>query len=154
MFGDVLPIMVVLFWASTKFMVGYGFVFYYNFSFINSILLTVSGGMLGVLIFSFIYSFFSIWKQRVFPSKTPKKFTINRKKRMLVKIKNSYGLAGIAFLTPVFLTVPVGTMVANAFYKNKSKVFSYMFFAFTFWSVLFASTYHYLGLDFNQMLPF
>ncbi|MFK7903908.1 MAG: hypothetical protein AB8B69_02225 [Chitinophagales bacterium] len=135
-------------------MVAYGFVFYYDFSFLLSILITVSGGMLGVWMFSVLHKYFSEWKAKHFPSKKKKAFTINRRKRIIVRIKNSYGLAGIAFLTPVFLTVPVGTIVANAFYKNKAKVYSYMFIAFSFWSLLFAGTYHYLGMDFNQMLPF
>lgn len=154
MFSDLLPIVVVLFWASTKFMVAYGFVFYYNFPFFNSIFITVIGGMLGVWIFSVLYQSATAFWQKAFPPKQPKKFTINRKKRLLVRIKNSYGLAGIAFLTPVFLTVPVGTMLANAFYKSKVKVYSYMFAAFSFWSVLFASIYHYLGINFNELMPF
>ncbi|MEZ4885464.1 MAG: hypothetical protein R3E32_12100 [Chitinophagales bacterium] len=155
MFGDVIPIVIVLLWSSTKFVIAYCFVFYYNFPFLTSILLTISGGMIGVWMFSVLYKTFSTWRQRTFPPKNKKKaFTMNRKNRLLVRIKNSYGLAGIAFLTPVFLTVPVGTMVANAFYKNTSKVYAYMFVAFSFWSVLFAGTYHYLGIDFSQLLPF
>ncbi len=154
MFADIIPIAIVIFWASTKFMVAYCFVFYYNFPFLNSVLITISGGMLGVWGFSVLYKYAVIWWQKFFPTKHPKTFTINRKKRLLVRIKNSYGLAGIAFLTPVFLTVPVGTIVANAFYKSRPQVYAYMFVAFTFWSILFAGTYHYLGMDFSQLLPF
>ena len=135
-------------------MVAYCFVFYYNFPFLNSVLITISGGMLGVWMFSVLHKYGTIWWQKAFPSRKKKVFTINKKKRLLVKIKNGYGLAGIAFLTPVFLTVPVGTMVANAFYKSKRKVYTYMFVAFSFWSVLFAGTYHYLGIDFSQLMPF
>lgn len=154
MFADIIPIAIVIFWASTKFMVAYCFVFYYNFPFLNSVLITISGGMLGVWIFSVLYKYMTVAWQKIFPSKTPTKFTINKKKRLMVRIKNSYGLAGIAFLTPVFLTVPVGTMVANAFYKSKRQVYTYMLAAFSFWSILFAGTYHYFGLDFSQLLPF
>ncbi len=151
-----------------KFVAGPPFAYYddrYDFTFFETVLFCVIGGMLGVGVFTF----FSIEIQFLFlglnvngrklsvshkflvsllPLKKIWKSIMNllmrmkRKKFFLPSLGNSlefgkkYGLIGVAFLTPVIISIPIGTIIANTFEENKKKIFLYMFFSILFWSCL------------------
>ena len=59
---------------------------------------------------------------------------------MAIKTVRKYGLFGIAFLTPIFFSIPIGTFIALRFFPNKKKtlpvlaasVFGWSFVAFCF----------------------
>jgi len=138
----------IILWASTKFLFAVGFTFAADFSVWLSLILLILGGMLGVLIFSYAGQLLDKLSQKLFPKKEDK-LKINKFRRFIVKFRRGYGLAGIAFLTPVILTVPVGTIVANKMVKDKKKLFTYMFIAFTFWAGLFCGLDHLLGINLN-----
>jgi hypothetical protein len=73
---------------------------------------------------------------------TPKIFS--KRSRSFVRIWRKYGLIGVAFLTPVLFSIPIGTIIANAFENNKQKIFLYMFLSIAFWSVTFLSVFELL----------
>lgn len=64
------------------------------------------------------------------------KKVFSKRNRRAIKIWNSYGLMGIAFLTPVILSIPIGTIIANNMVHNKKKIFLYMFVSIVFWSLM------------------
>ncbi len=137
----------------------------YNFSFIETVSYCVIGGMLGVFIFTFFSrQLFKFWhylklkiqsafkKKEVFSepvadveanleihyeyvsASAPKK-VFTKRNRKLVRIWRKYGLFGIALLTPVFLSIPIGTVIANSLVDNRKKIIIYMFFSVLFWSL-------------------
>jgi hypothetical protein len=55
--------------------------------------------------------------------------------RKIVKVWRKYGLVGIAFVTPVILSIPIGTLIANSLVNSRRKVILYMFFSILFWSL-------------------
>ena len=57
-----------------------------------------------------------------------------------------YGLAGIAFLTPLILTPIGGTLLAISIVNSKPKVIAYMLSSAVFWSVVMTLAV-YLGID-------
>lgn len=155
----------------------------YNLSFIETVIYCVIGGMLGVIAFTFIsreISLFWHWIKRntkkLFKKKEffsepvadvpgnlevhydylrknekPKLFT--KRNRRIVRIWNKYGLFGIAAITPVILSIPIGTLVANSFENNKRKILIYMFFSVLFWSVAFTSVLEIFQVDsFSDLL--
>jgi len=133
--------------ASTKYVVALAFIFGYNFSFWESLALAMGGGMLGIFIFSYCADALKQVWQYFFPKKGKGEvLKINSMLRFIVRVRQKYGLAGIAFLTPLVLTVPVGAIVANMFYKNKLQVFAYMFVAFAFWSLLLCGLNYFMGI--------
>jgi hypothetical protein len=69
----------------------------------------------------------------------PKIFT--KRNRRIITIWKKYGLFGIAFLTPVIISIPIGTIIATRLVNNKKKVFIYMFVSISFWSVLMVSSF-------------
>lgn len=113
--------------------------------------------MLGIAVFSYLGNGLQSIRAKLFPARAPKKIFTSRN-RLIVKIRRSYGLAGIAFLTPLVLTVPVGAILANSMYKNKLQIYVYMLASFFFWAMLLCGLYYGLGIDLNtaihSLLPF
>ena len=75
---------------------------------------------------------------------TAKKVYSKRTQRVM-KFWKRYGLAGIAFLTPVLISIPIGTIILNNMIHDRKKIFLYMFVSILFWSLLlnlFFEIYH------------
>lgn len=156
MFADILMVLLVLVLAGSKYVIALVLIFTADYTFWESIAMAIGGGMLGIFIFTYFGDVLKkVWRY-YFPQKTlvvSATQTVSFKERLLTKINNGYGLAGIAFLTPIILTVPVGAIVANSIYKNKTQIFAYMFVAFVFWSFLLCGLYYLLGFDITTLLP-
>jgi hypothetical protein len=71
------------------------------------------------------------------PSVPPKRFT--KRSRMLVKIINSYGLPGIALITPTIISIPVGSILAGRLFHNHKRVFLFLSASVVLWSALLSS---------------
>ena len=69
------------------------------------------------------------------------KIIFTRRNRRIVKIWRRWGLLGLALLTPVTISIPVGTFIATRLVPNRKKVFLYMFLSVLFWSVLLSSLF-------------
>jgi len=66
----------------------------------------------------------------------PPKKIFSRRSRRMVKIWRQYGLMGLAALTPVIFSIPLGTFFMVRLEKNKNKIFLYMFVSITCWSLI------------------
>ncbi|MFN8396770.1 MAG: hypothetical protein U0176_19245 [Bacteroidia bacterium] len=107
----------------------------YGFSYWEVAIYTAIGGIIGVGFFLLLASSFQHTLRKWFPRKKKKK-VFSRKNRFIVRVKKSFGLAGIAFLTPWFLSVPIGTFISFGIYKNRKKVFLYQSASIILWSFL------------------
>jgi uncharacterized membrane protein len=93
----------------------------------------ISGAALAAVIFYFSSEYFMIraHKKRKaafqesirlgIPLKAKKKFT--RFNKLIVKLKRSLGIYGIAFYAPLFLSVPLGSIVTAKFYGKEKRTF-------------------------------
>lgn len=111
----------------------------FGFSYLEIAGYTSIGGIIGVL--GFIY--FSGVLQKLF-SRIPgirkkKKRIFTRKNRIIVRVKQNFGLLGIAFITPWLLTIPLGTIISCGIYPNRRRVFIYQSASVIFWSFLSAA---------------
>jgi len=107
-----------------------------GFGMLEVILYTAIGGIAGVFFFMYFASSAKkayLWylKKR---GKTPRKFT--KTNRFIVRIKQRFGLYGLAFITPPLISVPVGAIIAATVYKNKTRAFAFLVGGVLFWSVL------------------
>jgi hypothetical protein len=68
---------------------------------------------------------------------TGKKFT--RKNKLIVRVKRRFGLIGIAFLTPLLLSIPIGCFLSVRYFKVKHKILIHMYVSVIFWSVSISS---------------
>lgn len=167
--NELWKIIQVILLSSVKFVAGPPFAYYndkYDFTFFETVLYCVVGGMLGVMIFSYLSK--PIFKaehwlflkfKKLFGKKEPftqpvadvdapleihyeyvdkearRRKIFTKRNRSIVKIWKKYGLAGIAIVTPVILSIPIGTIIANSLENNKKKILFYMFLSILFWTI-------------------
>ena len=134
---SVIDLIIVVAWSSTKYLFGVSYALIKDFNFLLAILCTVGGGFAGVIVYLYCWDGLMWIKHRLFPRKTDAKVKFSKFKRWLVRFIHQYGLFGIAFLTPVLLSVPVGTLLSASIEHNKWKIKRYMLISFINWSVLF-----------------
>ena len=102
-------------------------------SFIETYIVCVAGALLSAAIFFFSSEFFLIraHKKRKelilksletgIPLKQKKKFTKTNK--LIVRIKHKLGIIGVAFYAPLFLSIPIGTIITAKFYGKEKRTF-------------------------------
>jgi hypothetical protein len=111
---------------STTVMAGYGFW--------STVFITSSGGLTGFYLFFKFGEVLQKGFQRFVRTKSKKKFS--KKNKMIVKLKRNYGLWGLAFFTPCLLGIPLGALLASAYYQ-KQKGALWIFFGFiVLWSFI------------------
>lgn len=117
----------------------------YGFSFFQAVVVTCIGGFSGVLLFVTISDMlikkYRETKHKKEEHKQPekKKKIFSRKNRLIIQVKQRFGLVGIATLTPLLFSIPVGCFLAVRYFKNKQRVIIYMFVSILFWSVSISS---------------
>ena len=130
----IIEIVVLLLLSSVKFALAVGYMlFNKGFGYWETVMILMCGGTIGV----FSFYFFGEWimhKWKAFRNskKTPKKFT--KTNRLVVKIRRKYGLIGLALITPVLLSIPVGCIIAARYYRFSYKVILYLIGSVVFWS--------------------
>jgi polyferredoxin len=103
-------------------------------SWFETAICSVVGMMLMVCLVIFLSDFFQEISIKLFPRKEkPKKFT--KITRFGIKIRQKFGLIGIAFLTPIFFTPPVGAILATAFRYPKFAILLQMLLSAVVWGI-------------------
>ena len=160
--GDPLKILLYILLSSVKFAAGPPFAYYsntYDFTYLEIILYSITGGMFGVFVFTFFSSKilelwqWIIWRMKktvrrkgVFSEPSPdiefkgvirytmageniRKKVFTKKNRRIVKLWKKYGEFGVAFLTPIILSIPLGTFIATRYRTvSNKKCIPYSFF--------------------------
>lgn len=130
----------------------------FKFSFVETILWTNIGGIMGIYFFAFLSEKLIAWWNRTFrkkarenksPGKEKKIFT--KKNRRIIRIKQQYGLIGIALSTPFLLSIPVGVFLVVRYYRSSKIKFACLVGSNIFWSVIYTLFYTFWdGLLFKQ----
>ena len=141
----------VLLASMFKFMVGVFLSIGYEFPFWVGVPATVAGAMLGVFVYIFFGEIIRGLLIRFMKRKHPFQNMPVRRRRMIVKVKKRFGLPGIAFLTPMVLTVPIGSIVAVALGYRWYKILLAMLISFSTWSLLVFTIYDLTGLDLRDI---
>lgn len=123
----------------------------FDFNFWKVIIVTCSGGIIGTIIFTYVSEALMKWwhkaKMQYFRNhRHPKVFT--KGNRRIIRIKKRFGIWGIALISPIGLSIPVGTFIAERFYKDKKKVIFVFSIAVIFWN----TAIYFLLLFFHDSL--
>jgi len=110
----------------------------FDFNFLKVVGITCSGGITGAVLFTNISAVLMRWwhnaKMQYFRShEHPKVFT--KTNRRIITIKKRFGLWGVAFCAPIFLSIPAGAFIAERFYKDKKKVIFALSVMVLFWNI-------------------
>jgi hypothetical protein len=141
-----LEIILTILFSSFKFAATFPLVvLQFKFSFLETILWTNVGGIAGVYFFAFLSEKLLVWWKRFFrrsirkkpndPLQVKKIFT--KRNRTIVRIKQRYGLIGIAFTTPLLLSIPVGVFLVVRYYHSSKTKFLYLIGSNLVWSVIY-----------------
>jgi hypothetical protein len=152
-----LKILIVFLVSSIKFLFAPALSFSMGLNFIQTWLSTTAGGIVGVIFFFFlskwvlmlysryffyyfhllrtkIYRFLNLTLPKIIPAR---RFT--RRNRMIIKIVNKFGMFGIVILTPVLLSIPLGTFIATRYYSANRFLLVYLSASVLFWSLFMSS---------------
>lgn len=114
-----------------------------GFSFFETVTVTCIGGFTGVTIFVLlserIVARLTLRREQRSREGRPHGRRFTRKNKIIVRAKVRFGLPGIAFLTPLLLSIPIGCFLAVRYFKHKQKILIYMYCAIIFWSVAVSS---------------
>jgi hypothetical protein len=101
----------------------------YKSNYLMALISSCTGAVFGTIVFTYLFAGILKWwdrlKEGMFSSKHPKKI-FTKFNRRVIRIKHRFGLTGIAILTPIFLSIPIGAFLAERFYKDKRKVIIYL----------------------------
>ncbi len=114
-------------------------------SYMETVLFTVAGMMTSVIVFSFIGRAASRWYSNYRREK--KKPVFGSKSRRIVRIWSSFGVIGVAFLTPLLLTPVFGTIVAAVFGVPRRSIILHMLWSAVLWSFLLT----YMVFEFQEV---
>ncbi len=145
MVEEILKAIPVFLSSALKFILGplegYGL----KLHFLTTVTATISGMMVSVVAFTF----FGEWLRNVllkrFFHKKNKDPDPNKKSNWFSWVIAKYGLGGVAFLTPVFLTPIGGTILAVSLTNSKKKILLFMLISAVFWAFVFTGIVYLLG---------
>lgn len=132
MFSEILKYVSVYLLGMTKFMVGPPIGVAIGMPTVWTIVFSVLGMMTSVLIFSLIGEHTGYPRITRLINYVKDKRGINKHFMYLWK---KFGVIGVTFLTPVFFTPIIGTILVTAMGSPRGKVLIYMFFSAIFWSI-------------------
>ncbi|PTN07375.1 hypothetical protein [Mangrovibacterium marinum] len=71
----------------------------------------------------------------------PARQKINKKARLIAKLKKKYGFWGIIIMTPSLLSIPIGAFLLKKYYSRKKHIVTYMTLSILGWALLFSSIF-------------
>ena len=117
-----------------------------GYSLLEIMLVTVSGMMSSVVVFTFLGE----WLKRQWDMRfNRKRLVFSKKNRRIVRVWQKSGAAGVAFLTPLLLTPIGGTLVMSSFGVHRKIILSYMLISSIWWSFFFG-----ISIDMLLDIPF
>lgn len=143
MIGEILIIAYLVLLSTLKFLfVPFLSVHVHNFNFLTAALINIAGGFIGITFF-FKTSTYFVERSHKKRLKDLEKGVIKRKKaftrvnKFLVKVKNTMGMYGLAFLVLPFLSIPISSIVsAKYFHLKKKKMLFLLYTSSVVWSFL------------------
>ena len=111
---------------------------------VTTIIGTVAGTMTVVLVLSFAGEWI---RNNVINRFFPNRKRFSERNRKFVTIWKKYGVAGVAFLTPLILTPIGGTLLAISFGSPREKLILYMLISASGWATIFSLAIYFLGAN-------
>jgi len=110
----------------------------FKFNFLKVFIVSVTSGVFGAIVFTnFSVAILKWWDGlKTIKNSEKKKRVFTRSNRRVISVKKKFGLAGIALITPILLSIPIGSFIAQRFYKDKIKVITYISASVVVWTII------------------
>jgi hypothetical protein len=138
--------LTIVFFSSWKFAATFPFAIYImEMSFTETLIYTNIGGILGAVTFTFFSDYLikmwdKYWPEKLkLKRKTKKIFT--KSNRRYVRIKLKYGLTGLVILSPVILSIPIGSFLIVKYYGLRKTNIILMIAGQILWSFIYTLFY-------------
>ena len=142
---EFLKILGLIAFSSVKFLFATATVYLSGYSYVETLIITTVGGVIGVVVFYYGGAFlFKLWNDR-FGKRGKPKSSFNKKNRFIIRIKNSYGIYGLALFSPCLISIPIGSLLAARYYRNDKRTLPAFLIAVVFWSIALTSITASLG---------
>jgi hypothetical protein len=124
---DLLQILTVISVGALKMMVAAGFGVGFGFTFFKTFLFTSIGGCIGVLVFYRLSDWLMErsrlqWVRKraeaLLTGEGPLEPVFTKRNRWIIRVKHLSGYLGVAALTPLVLTIPLGSILAARFFHH------------------------------------
>ena len=144
--------------SSIKFLIAPPISFEIGLSFLQTWITTTLGGLAGVLFFFFLSKGIIVMYRRFLAAivkqyltyictyvrqhdllPKPKKRIFTYRNKAIVRMRRRYGLLGIIILTPILLSIPLGTFLAIKYYPRQKNLLAYLSLSVMVWSLLMSS---------------
>ena len=111
-----------------------------GFSFLPSLLITTAGGCTGVLVFYRLSGALMEWAARRKAERRAKglspKRVFTRTNRTIVRVKSAQGLSGLAFLTPILISIPLGSVLAAKYFRHDRRTLPVLLLSVCAWGLV------------------
>lgn len=149
---DILIISYLILLSSVKFLfVPFLSVNVHDYTLLTAFIINISGGIIGITFFFKTSSYFidrAIRKRKeaLENKKLKQKKVFTRVNRILVKVKNTMGMYGLAFLILPFISIPICSIVAAKYYHlKKRKMLLLLYSSSIVWSFFLSAIAHLLN---------
>ena len=130
----------VILTSSVKFFAGPILAKSLGFSYLNTVIVSSVGGVLGVFVFFNLGTRIVNFFPNFFKPIKKKKRVFTKKNKFFVNVIRNYGLFGLSIFTPVLISIPVGAFLAARFFQNqKNTALLIMSISVVLWSVSISS---------------
>ena len=143
--GEVAKVAGLVVFSSVKFLFAPSTVYFSGYSYIETIGITIIGGWLGVAVFFYSGTYIFDWIARTFQRQDKKKRVFRRRNRIIIHVKNRYGIIGLALISPSLISIPLGCLLAAKYFRNDKRAVPIFFSAVVFWSFVLTSLSAFVG---------
>jgi membrane protein DedA with SNARE-associated domain len=149
MWDEVVKAIPVYLFSMLKFIFGPVGGYLAGLSLTTTILVTVAGMMTMVVAFAYFGDFL---RHKVLSRLPIRRKKFSDRSRRFVRFWRRYGLAGVAFFTPVILTPIFGTILAVGFGAPRKQLILFMFISASFWAVVLSSSIYIIGNELTAVI--
>ncbi|MEQ9188478.1 MAG: hypothetical protein RLP15_12135 [Cryomorphaceae bacterium] len=142
---EALRITGLILFSSVKFLFAPSTVYLSGYNYWQTLLITMVGGILGVTVFFYTGSAIFTYIRDRFSRGNAEKKTFNKKNRFIIRIKSSWGILGIALLSPCLLSLPIGSLLAARYFRNDPRTLPMLIGAVVVWSLILTTATALIG---------
>jgi hypothetical protein len=150
MFAKVLEIIGIIIGSAFKYSWATVFVAESHWGLIPAFIFNLLGGIVGVYIYTYLGEHLRDWYIKRNKQNGSYK-AITKRNRLIVFFRKKLGLKGVAFLSPIIITLPLGTAILLTMTKNHNKIIKYLIVSCVFWTSIILIPYKLFHIDLSKL---